>query len=291
MAQENIAPEMEQKFETRQNSFTKVTPLSKYLVLVLFVALPFVGFWLGYKYAPEKVMEVEGIVEEDVSHSSSLQSVSGQSKIETNKGEIIASSSSASQIMYYIEKYTCDSIESYEQLCYRLMRKNEDSQQQIVITDLSLLYQTQFNTKSKFEDYIFKDANSNTIFFKSFIPHSSACCGVVKYELGTLDFEEQKYGYCASCGEVLSPTGQYIARVESGDMETIEIIDILLDEVIKEIKIGRNETVSTPCSYGGGYDFKWLEDTTLEYGVYEQSSLEASDCEYNLIEKRQIIIP
>jgi hypothetical protein len=289
MAQENIVPEMVQKFETRQNSFTKVTPLSKNLALVLFVTLPFVGFWLGYKYAPEKVIEVEEVAVEDISYSSSSQSVSGQSRVETYKGEIIASSSSASQAVY-IEEYMCDSVESYEQSCYRLMRKNEDSQQQVVIKDLSLLYQTQFNTKSKFDNYIFKDANSNTIFFKSFIPGSSACCGVVKYELGTLDFKEQKNGYCASCGELMSPTGQYIARVESGDMETIEIIDILLDEVIKEIKIGRNETVSTPCSYGGGYDFKWLEDTTLEYGVFEQYSLDESDCEYNLIEKRQIII-
>lgn len=45
------------------NSFNTVTPLSKYLAIVLFVILPFVGGWVGYQYAPEKVVEIERIVE------------------------------------------------------------------------------------------------------------------------------------------------------------------------------------------------------------------------------------
>lgn len=40
----------------------KVTPLSKYLAMVLFIILPFFGGWIGYMYAPEKVIEVEKIV-------------------------------------------------------------------------------------------------------------------------------------------------------------------------------------------------------------------------------------
>lgn len=34
----------------KTNPFTTVTPFSKVLALVLFIALPFVGFWLGIKY-------------------------------------------------------------------------------------------------------------------------------------------------------------------------------------------------------------------------------------------------
>ena len=41
----------------------RVTPLSKYLAMSLFVALPFLGGWIGYTYAPEKVVEVERVVE------------------------------------------------------------------------------------------------------------------------------------------------------------------------------------------------------------------------------------
>ena len=55
MANEQIEPE--------KNIWTTVTPFSKYLALALFVALPFVGGWVGYHYAPEKIVEVEKVVE------------------------------------------------------------------------------------------------------------------------------------------------------------------------------------------------------------------------------------
>lgn|GEM_PF-3778350 len=45
------------------NSFlTKVTPFSKALAAILFIIMPFVGLYIGYTYAPEKVVEVERIV-------------------------------------------------------------------------------------------------------------------------------------------------------------------------------------------------------------------------------------
>lgn len=37
----------------------QVTPLSKYLAMVLFIVLPFIGGWVGYQLAPEEVVEVE----------------------------------------------------------------------------------------------------------------------------------------------------------------------------------------------------------------------------------------
>ena len=44
----------------------QVTPLSKYLAMALFVLLPFVGGWIGYTLAPEKVVEVEREVIKEV---------------------------------------------------------------------------------------------------------------------------------------------------------------------------------------------------------------------------------
>ena len=38
------------------SSLTSVTTLSKYLALLLFVTLPFIGGWVGYTYAPEKIV-------------------------------------------------------------------------------------------------------------------------------------------------------------------------------------------------------------------------------------------
>ncbi len=39
--------------------FFKVTPLSKTLAGIIFVAMPFIGGWIGYNLAPVKVVEVE----------------------------------------------------------------------------------------------------------------------------------------------------------------------------------------------------------------------------------------
>lgn len=41
----------------------QVTPLSKYLAMALFIILPFVGGYVGYTFAPDKVVEIEKIVE------------------------------------------------------------------------------------------------------------------------------------------------------------------------------------------------------------------------------------
>jgi hypothetical protein len=46
----------------KKNSLSQVTPLSKYLAMLLFIALPFIGGWVGYTYAPEKIVEVEKVI-------------------------------------------------------------------------------------------------------------------------------------------------------------------------------------------------------------------------------------
>jgi len=51
---------------SKGSSLNRVTPLSKYLALVLFVAMPFIGGWVGYHYAPEKVVEVEKVITKEV---------------------------------------------------------------------------------------------------------------------------------------------------------------------------------------------------------------------------------
>lgn len=59
-----MEPENNQSAQTAQTSsfgqLTKVTPVSKYLAMLLFILLPFLGAWVGYTYAPEKVVEIQG---------------------------------------------------------------------------------------------------------------------------------------------------------------------------------------------------------------------------------------
>jgi hypothetical protein len=54
-----------------------ITPLSKYLAMVLFVILPFLGGWIGYSYAPERVV----IHEEETSKNTGLKPSDSQKEI------------------------------------------------------------------------------------------------------------------------------------------------------------------------------------------------------------------
>ena len=47
----------------QKSSLQQATPLSKYLAMALFIITPFVGGYIGYMYAPEKMVEVEKVVE------------------------------------------------------------------------------------------------------------------------------------------------------------------------------------------------------------------------------------
>jgi hypothetical protein len=58
---ENIQPD-----EKQVNTLYRVTPLSKYFAMLLFVLLPFVGGWVGYISAPEKIIEVEKIIVKEI---------------------------------------------------------------------------------------------------------------------------------------------------------------------------------------------------------------------------------
>jgi hypothetical protein len=59
------------KVESAIAPLKKVTPLSKYFAMGLFIILPFVGGWIGYVYAPEKLVEVETTIISDAAKTES----------------------------------------------------------------------------------------------------------------------------------------------------------------------------------------------------------------------------
>jgi hypothetical protein len=63
-----MEPEITLPEATAPSAWNRVTPLSKYLAMALFVAMPFIGGWVGYRYAPEKIIEIEKpiIIEREV---------------------------------------------------------------------------------------------------------------------------------------------------------------------------------------------------------------------------------
>jgi hypothetical protein len=100
----------ENTVETEQSSaLHTVTPLSKYLAMVLFVALPFLGGWIGYTYAPEKVVEVERVVieqteatQEEPFKSDSLSQDSSPTRLVIERKELIENEN------YFMEEFNIE---------------------------------------------------------------------------------------------------------------------------------------------------------------------------------------
>jgi len=88
MEQDNNTPETGP--EIKQSKFTDVTPLSKYLAMILFITLPFIGGWIGYQYAPEKVVEVESIVEVEKKVEAEAESSKSKYTDEIRVGDVVA---------------------------------------------------------------------------------------------------------------------------------------------------------------------------------------------------------
>jgi hypothetical protein len=62
MENENQTSEQAEVVEQKTSPLHTITPFSKYIAMGLFIVLPFLGGWIGYTYAPEKVVEVEKII-------------------------------------------------------------------------------------------------------------------------------------------------------------------------------------------------------------------------------------
>lgn len=52
--------------EQNPSALNSVTPFSKYLAMILFILMPFLGGWIGYKYSPAKVVEIDKVVIQEV---------------------------------------------------------------------------------------------------------------------------------------------------------------------------------------------------------------------------------
>ena len=58
MEPEPIIDATEQTVDSNEPSvWHRITPFSKYAAMLLFIVMPFIGGWIGYHYAPEKMVE------------------------------------------------------------------------------------------------------------------------------------------------------------------------------------------------------------------------------------------
>jgi len=86
---------------TAPSPFTTVTTVSKLLALALFVALPFIGGYVGYTYAPEKVVEVERVVIKEVKDDAEPQV---RQPIKSEKSEFQATEKSGLTAQWFADR-------------------------------------------------------------------------------------------------------------------------------------------------------------------------------------------
>lgn len=108
MEPEQAPPRLEEK----QRVWAAVTPLSKYLALALFVTMPFIGGWIGYHFAPVKVVEVENVVVRE--KDSSVTGASGLMD-QTSVNDYLSKSELGNLSLEQNENFTCPELYSFDE--------------------------------------------------------------------------------------------------------------------------------------------------------------------------------
>lgn len=73
---------------SQSDLFFRVTPLSRYLSMFLFIALPFVGGYVGYRLALEKNVVMEGVVQSQRYEDTSVDNINAHNSQAAESNEV-----------------------------------------------------------------------------------------------------------------------------------------------------------------------------------------------------------
>lgn len=176
----------------------------------------------------------------------------------------------------------CMDPEKADEMCYAL-KVDLYGSHQVLIPDLQEYWQ-QHNDVSTHIRLLYESKEDGLVWFKTFIPDSSACCGVIAFSPHTQEFYDTGTRIDQMVGDIAAPSGQWYATLQ--DETTIMIVDLANLDHPQEISVAANETISqTRCGYDGSYmNVTWLDDTTFQYGVYDAESFQdEARCDYEFI--------
>lgn len=257
---------------SRFKNLHKVTPLSKYLAMTLFVALPFLGCWIGYTYAPEKVVEVEKIIE-----STEMQTSHQNSEIdELDRSAERENGSDVSRTLNILEDYKlvtywCGHPSEVDRTCSKLLGKVEGSEDFEVLKELPHQY-----------EYKGVSAKDSKIFFESYTPESDSGRYMVELNLENLSESIGNY-YASYKGDLLLPynhrfvdrenRGRILVARATSSGKAVEIFDVVNESVTYTVNL-EEETLFSECSpLGAGFyptQFAYVEGSDdLLFAVYD----------------------
>jgi hypothetical protein len=268
----------------------KVTPVSKYVALVLFIILPFLGGYVGYQYAPEKIIEVQKIV-----YSESKSSV-GAREISTPVSTSLSDQDTAKESIRKpegIEEYECVTNENpYRHICYRLM---STATGEVAVENLTVLALSQGvleSSRSELYHFVYQTVDKRKIYFQTGIPESDACCGFVEFDMQTQKFKKRDDLYLGVTNSIISESNRYIATV-ANEFSVFKVADLEKGSIIYEEAITVGSLKSADCGFFGyGTDLRFSDDVNqVSYGIYSDLKVPEDTCEYQKIETKTYTLP
>lgn len=245
----------------------QVTPVSKYLAMVIFVTLPFVGGYVGYKLAPEKVVEVSVV---------------------TPSIPIATSTASAVVFLAPQQKFTYESMvakftKSKDTLRFgtgKIKQSFSDSdipfdfyENYSEITGVSFADQNAADVSSlPYLDLVATTSDYMLFSAPIFIATEGSNSGLYKYDtaskvLGTME-SSSLYNPFRTSG-IISPDKTKIAVVKYPAF-TLGFIDIKNDTftAVKTFSVSENKLFAV-CEMGCDFDIRWIDTQTISAKVFE----------------------
>jgi len=284
-----------------QQSFTsfstaplhQVTSTSKILAAVIFITLPFVGGYVGYMCAPEKVTEVQ-IPMPTVIESNELVILP-----EMNTQEVVnetAASDSLDTALINLGTFIhpvdgVDKVSTISNLQY--IEKNDWSEYVKNETTFSKINTIENVTFKNFEDdylpgqeqdfvALLASTSEYMIFCRLPFEKGGTCNGLLKFSFDTETLTEMKVSDIYNpfyMNGTLSPNGTKIASVSEIE---IGYIDLINDVYVSVSKLDPSSATSyiRDCEYGCITFLEWISDTVLKTRVYEYDSCVSKQSEY-----------
>lgn len=194
-----------------------VTPISRYLALTLFVILPFLGGWIGYHYAPEKIVEVERLVIKEADAPVKLG--------ESQSAMMVASSTSD----VWIDQYECENINLLP--CFRVTSKDGIHHISNLNEPFALAAEEIVSNKNiRLFELLYFSSTTRNAYFQAGIPRSDGCCNLVVYNVTTAKFTKD-IRYTNPALSKFSKDGRILVAVDSVG-KTLRVYDLEFDKEI-----------------------------------------------------------
>lgn len=255
----------------------KVTIVSKLLAAVVFITLPFVGFWMGMQSSLNTMSVPVAVIGDPISQPESASIVSnGSVKEDPNN---IASSSPGQYVGSEMVDVVYVVSEPYKELDKNDVEYIAYKERKYTLDDVRVL-DAQAYVATEEPSLVFVASTSQELFFSDLCEDKCSSAGLYRYDvtkktLTTMRVSEnfrvaQDNWYLNTKG-----FGKNIIIVTSEDLAVIDLMNDTY-KVLKSLKWSDNKTFMYCPAYCGNSKVDWLDEDTIEVLVYEYEMCDES---------------